>query len=164
MKFRLHIVAALSVMFTVVVGGCKSIDDMRLPSAPVNIVFQSLGMWEKYGVTGAMQYRTFIKSERIPYDYPYSVSSYTGYGGVLLVSDYFGTPIAYDLSCPVECKPNVRVIVTGENVAECPVCHSTYGIFEGLGRPLSGIAYDRGYGLTRYVVAPTGAGGYQIYN
>ena len=31
--------------------------------------------------------------------------TYTGFGGILLVTDMSGSPLAYDLACPVECTP-----------------------------------------------------------
>jgi hypothetical protein len=132
---------------------CHTIDDDRIPSTPVYINFSSQGMWDTYGVGGALETRRFIKSDRIPANYPYAAGNYTGYGGVLLVCDFTGNFIAYDLACPVECKATTRVQVdTDANIAVCPTCHSTFAIFENYGYPLSGKAADYGYGLRRYYV------------
>lgn len=135
--------------------GCDRVDSDRLPAMPVNIVFQTVGVWDYYGVPGALETRRFIRTqkEQLPADFPYTVSTYTGFGGVLLCGDLYGNPVAYDLSCPVECRADVRIEVdrTG-NVAYCPVCGSTYSIFENYGSPLSGLAAERGYGLQRYKV------------
>lgn len=163
MKRTLTILRALGLVTATLCTACSSIDDTRLPAAPVNIVFADAGMWSVYGVGGAMQSRRFIKSERVPADFPFTASTYTGFGGVLLVCDFFGHYLAYDLSCPVECRQDVRVnIVAGGDVAECPVCHSTYSVFENYGRPVSGIAARDGYGLQRYKVSATAGGGYVI--
>lgn len=132
---------------------CHTIDDDRIPASPVNIVFSDVGMWNTYGVGGALDTRRFIKADRIPANFPYTAASYTGFGGILLVCDFNGNYLAYDLACPVECKATVRIQVnTDSSVAECPVCHSTYSIFENYGYPLSGSAAQHGYGLRRYYV------------
>lgn len=134
---------------------CNRIDDDRIPPVNVNIVFTTDGVWAKYGIAGAKDFRKFIKTStlKIPADFPYTGSTYTGYGGVLLVGDMFGQPQAYDLSCPVEVKPDIRIEVDMDAAnAHCPVCGSTYDIFMGIGHPISGPAADRGYGLTRYRV------------
>lgn len=62
-------------------------DNKRLPAVPVQIVFSDPGGWITYGVSGAMQSRRFIRALKIPADFPYTSTTFTGYGGVLLVSD-----------------------------------------------------------------------------
>ena len=134
---------------------CARIDDHRIPSVPVNIQFTTQGMWDTYGVTGAMQHKRFIKKVdgNVPSNFPYSVATYTGYGGVLLVSDIFGNALAFDLACPYEVKPDIRVTIDEDaHDAVCPVCGSTYDVFNGYGRPTSGPAAQHGYGLTVYRV------------
>ncbi len=134
-------------------SACHTIDVDRVPAYPVNITFSSVGMWDTYGVGGALDTRRFIKSERIPANYPYAAGNYTGFGGVLLVCDYNGNAVAYDLACPVECKATIRVQVDNDShLAECPTCHSTYAIFENYGYPMSGRAAELGYGLRQYYV------------
>ncbi|MDE5594686.1 MAG: hypothetical protein K2I89_03835, partial [Muribaculaceae bacterium] len=142
--------------------GRERLDDQRSPPSPVNIAFPTVGDWNVLGVGGALDYRRFIKEELIPADYHYSAISATGFGGVLLVCDVNGNPVAYDLSCPVECKRDVRIFVnTDELVGECPKCHSTYDIFTLGGHPLSGQAAKDGFGLRRYNVGP-GRGDYML--
>lgn len=136
-------------------SSCDRVDSNRLPAMPVNIVFQTVGVWDYYGVPGALETRKFIRNskEQVPADFPYTVSTYTGFGGVLLCGDLYGNPVAYDLACPVECRADVRIEVDRDgNVAYCPMCGSTYSIFENYGSPLSGLAAERGYGLQRYKV------------
>lgn len=144
---------------------CSRIDDKRLPAVPVNIVFTTEGMWAKYGIGGALEHRRFIKSQSnpVPADFPYTVSTYTGFGGVLLVGDLYGNPLAYDLSCPFEASPEIRITVDSDNHdAVCPACGSTYDIFGGYGRPTSGPSAERGYGLTRYNVFEGGVMNYRV--
>lgn len=145
--------------------GCKTIDDDRIPPVNVNIVFTTDGVWSRYGIGGALDSHRFIKSGNltVPADFPYAVSYYTGYGGVLLCGDIYGNPIAYDLSCPYEAKPNIRIEVDNDaHDAYCPVCHSTYDIFAGDGRATSGPAAERAYGLTRYRVYEGGVMNYRV--
>ncbi len=146
-KALLAIVAILSV-------SCSSIDDERIPPYNVYVNFATEADWITYGVSGAMQYRMFVKQLREPQGYPWSVMSATGFGGVLICTDYIGNVVAYDLACPVECKQDVRVVIDDkESVARCPVCGSTYDVFGTYGYPLSGLAHERHYGLQVYRVA-----------
>jgi hypothetical protein len=157
MKVKINIL--LSLVAAILLGGCHTLDDDRIPPSAVTVVFQTIGDWESYGVGGALQYRRFIKKESIPSGYPYKAIEYTGFGGVLLVCDYYGNPCAYDLACPVECKSNIRVQVDNDlHIAVCPQCGSSYYIFENYGHPYGGEAAERGYGLRRYSVVKGGTG------
>lgn len=147
-----HIIAAL--LGALFLSACDSVDDERIPSMPVRIDFPTVGDWQRYGVAAALDSRSFIKADRIPQGFPYTEMSATGFGGILLVCSFDNNPLAYDLSCPVEVKPSVRVSVDKENnVARCSVCGSAYDVFR-TGAPLSGPAADKGYALTRYRVGP----------
>ncbi len=125
-------------------SACSSVDDERIPSVPVRIEFATIGEWQAYGVAGALDYRRFIKSEKQPEGFAYSADA----------CSFDNNPLAYDLSCPVEINKNTRVYIDTEfNIARCPVCQSTFDVYR-TGAPLSGIAADKGYALTRYRVAP----------
>ena len=154
----LIVAAAVGVALT----GCHHIDNHRLPVSYVHISFTTVGEWDMYGVTGAGQSRRFILPEKLPVGFPYTASSATGLGGVLLCTTYLGTPVAYDLACPVECRANVRVFINEDNEAECPVCHSRYDVFEKLGYPMSGPAAEDGFGLEVYRVGPGSMGEYML--
>lgn len=146
-------------------GGCSSVDNKRTPPAPVRIAFPTEAEWRLWGTPAATDYRTFIfnANERVPANFPWTALTHTGYGGVLLVSDVMGTPVAFDLSCPVENRADVRVAVDTEtNQAVCPVCKSRYEVFSNFGIPLSGRAHDLGYALTRYNVGPGQGGEYRV--
>lgn len=151
----------------VTVTGCESIDDDRIPPAAVSITFTTIGDWNLYGVAGAGDYREFIltDTERLPIGYPYKGLDRTGYGGVLLVCDPLGEPLAYDLSCPVEAKPTIRIIPDADSdiagVAICPKCQSRYNLY-GAGAPMSGEAHSKHYGLRRYSVSIGGSFPYAI--
>lgn len=155
--------------------GCHEVDDDRIPNYAVNINITDAGLWNSYGVAGFGSHRDFILASgtRLPSGFPYSQQSATGFGGVLLINgmDPFtnetDVPLAYDLACPVECKPDIRVEIEGELYdAVCPVCHSHYNVTMMGGSPLSGPAAEgkRKYGLRRYKCLPSGTGGYLIIN
>lgn len=147
-----HILTAVA--FAAAVCSCTSIDDDRIPPYAVYLPFNTEADWITYGVAGAASHKQFIKSQRIPANYPWTAMSMTGFGGILLCTDYMGNPVAYDLACPVECRQDVRVAVdnnTGQAV--CPVCGSHYDIFGTYGYPLSGPAHERHYGLQVYHVS-----------
>lgn len=130
---------------------------------PVYVPFYTIGDWNIYGTPGAGSFRYFIKEQFQPQGFNYSAISATGYGGVLLIGDVHGRPVAYDLACPVECKQSIRVRVMAENlVAECPQCHSTYDLITNYGYPLSGPAAKDGFGLQRYYVVDGNNGEYRV--
>lgn len=143
-------------------AGCSHSVDItfnRVPRAPVYVPFTTAGDWDIYGCNAALSARRFIRQTSEPAGYTYNDYSYTGYGGILLVCDIHSVPRAYDLSCPVECQRDVRVIVDYQtDLARCPECGSTYDVFllngsaNLAGAPVSGPASVSGYGLRRYQV------------
>lgn len=159
------IFAAIVVGVFFALEGCSSVDDKRTPPAPVYVAFPTEAEWRTWGVPSATDYRTFIfnSSERVPSNFPWTALTQTGYGGVLLVADVLGNPVAFDLSCPVENRPEVRVAVDTEtHQAVCPRCKSRYEVFSNFGIPLSGKAQEMGYALTRYSVGAGGGGEYRV--
>ena len=156
--------------------GCETVVDERIHNMAVCIDLSQAGQWQTWGVAAVGQANYFVYqpgSERLPSGFPYKRSSATGFGGVLLVMgmDPFSlqtmTPLAFDLSCPVEKSPAIRVAVDPESLeAVCPDCHSHYDVIMAGGAPLSGPAATgkRKYGLRRYSCLPTAFGGYLISN
>lgn len=141
--------------------GCSRIDSNRIPYAPVNISLNNDGLWNTYGVSAPGMSRQFIKPD-VPSRSFYTAMSYTGFGGVLLLCNSQGIPVAFDLACPVEAKQSVRLFVNDAMEAECHQCGSRYNILLGDGGPISGPAVDYKYGLQRYSVIPQSFGGYII--
>lgn len=162
---RQYYIYIMCIVVTMGVISCTEISDNQLPISQVKINLSTAGYWQTYGVTSPGAYRMFVKSERIPANYPYNANVYTGFGGVLLVSDiYSGEPVAYDLSCPVERRTNVRVTIENESYdAVCASCGSHYNVMGGWGAPISGKALIEKVGLTRYYVVKTGSG-YNVVN
>lgn len=150
---------------------CDEVVDDRIPAMPVTILLSNAGSWNTYGVAAYGQYRYFIKELRQPANFGYTDQTFTGFGGVLLIGgvDPFNgntlAPLAYDLSCPVECKPDIRVAIDPQTLdAVCPVCGSHYNVTSAVGAPVSGVAADgkHKYGLQRYSCRRTSFGGYDI--
>lgn len=156
-------------MMLILTTGCDSVDDERIPAVPVSLNLASTPLWDTYGVSAFGDYRSFIKTLGVPRDFPYSEKTYTGYGGLLIVCGVnpftleAGVPMAYDLCCPVECKPEIRVEMRQQGAipeAVCPVCGSHYDVVERGGSPVSGPALQDKYGLRRYEARPGAYGGY----
>lgn len=149
-----------------------NVDNTRLPAYPVHLSLSGAGMWNTYGVGGVGQWRTFIKEQGVPTGFPYLAASYTGFGGLLLVGvdaaanfadeTWPYLPMAFDLSCPVECEQDVRVYVDEDKFeAVCPVCHSRYTLMSG-GGPVAGPAVGYKYGLETYRCTGTPMTGFTI--
>ena len=155
------------------ITACNTVDESRIPSVSVNLNLASASLWDTYGVSAFGDSRIFIRPLGEPRNFPYTDKTATGYGGLLIVSGMnpftleAGVPMAYDLSCPVECKPDIRVAMkAGEALpyAECPKCGSTYDVVERAGSPTSGPALQHKYGLRRYEVRAGAYGGYIFSN
>ena len=155
-------------------SGCESVDDTRIPAVPVYINLSDPGLWNSYGTPGFGIYNYFILQEGVPREpagFNYIHNSATGFGGVLLIGGVnpfegnVSAPMAYDLSCPVEKSPTIRVRIDPETLeAVCPVCLSHYDVTMGAGAPTEGPAAqgEHKYGLRRYYCHPTSLNGYII--
>ncbi len=140
-------------LITLISAGCHSVDDERIPYSEVRLKFTTIGDWHRYGIGGAAESKRYINAgnTRVPADFPYTDLDRTGYGGLLLSMDAMGNLVVYDLACPYEVRPTVRLTVPeGEPYAQCPECGSTYDIYTNYGHPRSGPAADKGYALRRY--------------
>jgi len=152
-------------------AGCGSeLDDTRIPAFSVQINLTDPGRWNVYGVSAYGQANYFVRQSRIPANFPYTETTYTGFGGVLIImgmNPFLAgemAPLAYDMACPVECDANIRVAIDPDTFeAVCPVCDSHYDVTMGAGAPIAGPALTGSvkYGLQRYSVIP-GGGGYMI--
>lgn len=124
----------------------------RIPDASVSMRV-NIDYWK---LSAVLNYHRFTDKQGLP------ESSFLGFGGILLVNGFpmNGESVAfyaYDLSCPVEARPDVRVVINSEHLqAECPKCKSRYAVFEGGGFPTFGEAKEKSYYLKRYNVRLSG--------
>lgn len=175
MKKLLRVILSLFGL-TVILTSCNGLDNERIPNMAVYISLADAGVWNTYGVSGFGSHRNFILTGQgapQPSNFTYRPGSATGFGGVLLIEgmDPFNNlgayPLAYDLACPVERDPNIRVYISNEDyVAVCSQCHSVYDVTMAAGAPISGEALTGKYkyALKQYSVVPSGSGGYIIRN
>ncbi|MCH5223112.1 MAG: hypothetical protein J1E82_03650 [Muribaculaceae bacterium] len=172
MRFSNFIYLTITLAITAFCQGCDSVNDERIPNMPVNISISNAGLWNTYGVAGFGSYRNFTLSPRQPASFPYSSKSATGFGGVLLIEgiDPFlgntAAPLAYDLACPVERSPEIKVTINSEYMAVCPVCQSIYDVTMQRGAPIGGPAATGKYkyALKTYTCLSSTEGGYFITN
>jgi nitrite reductase/ring-hydroxylating ferredoxin subunit len=88
----------------------------------------------------------------------------TGYGGILVFhgqengADAF---FAYDMACPNEASPSVKVAVENTLFARCPKCKTKYEIWAGVGNPVEGPSK---YSLKRYTNVSNNGNTVTIYN
>lgn len=161
------IVTAAALIFP---ASCSNdVDNDRIPAARVYVPFTTIGDWNLYGVHAAMESRRFVPQLREPAGYVWTAIASAGYGGVLLTSDVYGSLWVFDLACPVERDPQVRVAVAkGGTDARCPKCGSTYDVFgtggRGRGVALTGpaAAKNKNYSLRLYNIAFGADGRYAL--
>ena len=94
-------------LITIIATSCDGGDRDRIPAAAVRVEFANQAMWDQYGVSGSFIHRRFILNQKIPAGFPYTLSSATGYGGLMLITNEHGVPYVYDLCCPVEINSNI---------------------------------------------------------
>lgn len=134
---------------------CSKVDDNRIPPTRVNIQFRNVGEWDIYGNPAACSVKIFDKEKGIPAASFFTATTFTGFGGVMLVADPTGEFRAYDRACPVEARRDAVVVFDADNpqgAARCTVCKSTFDIYN-YGAAVSGRAADMHYGLRRLRVS-----------
>ncbi|MFZ4456017.1 MAG: (2Fe-2S)-binding protein [Bacteroidales bacterium] len=97
-------------------------------------------------------------------NHSYNQIERTGYGGILVFhgqengADAF---FAYDMACPNEASPSVKVVVENTLFARCPKCKTKYEIWAGVGNPVEGPSK---YSLKRYINVSVSGNLVTIYN
>ncbi|MGL5785356.1 MAG: hypothetical protein ACRCX4_00845 [Bacteroidales bacterium] len=141
------------VVSLVLMSACGNSETVsRIPDASVNLRANI----DYYGLTTPYTYKSFTSKQGLP------ETTFLGYGGILLIGgiDFNGDHVAYyafDLSCPVEARPDIKVGINKELLqAECPKCKSRYAVFEGAGYPTFGEAKEKSYYLRRYTTRLSG--------
>ena len=135
------------VMLLAFMSACGNSETVsRIPDASVNLR-ANIDYWK---ITAILDYHRYVDKQGLP------ETSFLGFGGILLVNGFpvNGESVAYyafDLSCPVEARPDIKVGINKELLqAECPKCKSRFAVFEGAGYPTYGEAKEKSYYLKRY--------------
>lgn len=112
-----------------------SCDDSVQSSIPDYPVYLDLNLASTYpNFNSPNQSLTFLKriieTDRI------------GYGGILVYIGFDGEFYAFDMCCPYEAKPTVRVYPNDIGQAVCEKCGTVFDIGYGIGNPSSGPAKE----------------------
>lgn len=146
------------VCMLLVVGACQKVMINPIPSArvsiPIDVYYTDMELEPVLGIKSYTQKR---------YE-----TDYLGFGGVVVIHGYDGASTmgeyalyAFDLACPNEVLPTVRVEPHSDGTATCPTCKTVYDMTWGFGNPLSGPSK---YALRRYSIIPRGSGEYEVRN
>lgn len=74
----------------------------------------------------------------------YTQTGYTGYGGVIAISNADASWIyAFDMCCPYEAPEKNSVVVYNSLQVQCPKCKTIYNIANGSGKVESGIGSEK---------------------
>lgn len=138
MKTNRYIVLLLVALLV----GCKNQTTTSIPSTKVDFKFNILTDAPQLNANGGVA--TFIK--------PKYVNQYLGYGGVVVFRNFEGSSFsAFDLTCPNEVDPQVRLNVDSiPGEAICPQCGAVFDIAYSRGYPIAGNCKSpmRQYSLT----------------
>ncbi|MEG1585730.1 MAG: hypothetical protein RR346_02525 [Bacteroidales bacterium] len=122
--------------------GCKDYADSVIPSTKVESELNLLTTDLELATPGGFK----VISART------TKSPYIGYGGLLVVRGYLDDVVyAYDLACPAERNPEVKIRIENGIKAVCPKCGSEFdGIFYGSTLPSAGKAKNEKLFLRQY--------------
>lgn len=125
---------------------CHKLNVSSVPDVRVYFKVSLTGV--DHDLVGSLKYKTFT-TER-------NGGEVIGYSGLLVVCGHDNkTYYAYDLCCPHEVSPNIKIEPTDEGTAECPKCGTIYDTAWGNGQPISGPSESV---LKRYNVVSTNNG------
>lgn len=151
---RLLLFVAYFIIAFLCLQSCEDPNQSRIPYVPVQM-----------NINLSVQYPTFkdVVNDTLVFTKPrlgYEYQDRIGYGGILAIVGIGnnGTAYyAYDLCCPYEADPAIRVYPNDAGTASCKVCGSEFYITDGWGRVSKGPSK---WSLKRYTVSyqqtPTG--------
>jgi nitrite reductase/ring-hydroxylating ferredoxin subunit len=124
---------ALAVFISLPLVGCN---DNVISSIPDFPVYLELNLTSTYP-TFRNSFNKYLLFEKQVF-----VTDRIGYGGILVYTDLNGEYCAFDLSCPYEAKPTIRVEPNTTGQAVCEGCGSVFDLTSGIGNPISGKAKE----------------------
>lgn len=96
-----------------------------IPAYPVNFKINLNSMDAVLRSPGS--YKEYVKG-----NYPILATQSLGYGGLIIVNSIYATNVpdlfAFDLSCPNEGLPNIRIKGAGDGTAKCEKCGKVYDL------------------------------------
>lgn len=107
---------------------CKDDYVSTIPYAPVNL---DLNLIVNYP-----NFRTANQS--MEFEKPRTVTDRIGYGGILVYIDFDNKYDAWDMCCPYEADPSIKVHDNGLGQAVCTDCGTVYDLSWGLAVPIEG--------------------------
>jgi hypothetical protein len=120
------------ILFVGIAFSCDKQYYTSIPNVPVNLDLNLNGLDSK--LNAKLAYEIFTK--------PRVALEQLGYGGILVINGVGENQVdlyAFDLTCPVEAQPSVRIIPDSTGVtAHCPKCGTVFNIADGTGAPKSG--------------------------
>lgn len=127
-------VKLIILFFLISLVSCENKYKSPIPDVPVEIGLNMLSYDPTFGS---------VINDTLIFTYPRQFPPFrVGYGGVLIVVGYDDNLstryFAYDLACPYEVDPNVRVYPNEEGYAVCRKCGSEFFITDGWGRVSKG--------------------------
>ncbi len=140
-----HTLIFFYTLFALALTSCEEVVQSRVPSLRVSVNANIEQRSELHGIKlpgGTAQITT-----------RFNEAPYIGFGGLLIIRGYTSDNEIYcfDLSCPIECKTDVRLTAKNELTWSCPKCGSTYtNLMYGNPMATSGPAKDKGYRLRTY--------------
>ncbi len=144
---RLYLLSFISLVLcpSLLLSSCDELDESRIPPSRVSLNVNINHYKELQGLKLDGGYATL--THRL------NASTYIGYGGLLICRSKYGDNqvFAYDLACPVENKPTVKLEFKDGLIAVCPECHSEFdSVIFGSPQPTKGVAREKGYHLRTY--------------
>jgi nitrite reductase/ring-hydroxylating ferredoxin subunit len=114
----------IPLFFIFLLLGCERDEQKRIPDFTVYLELNLLG-----------EYATFRNPlDTVVYDKRIKELDRNGFGGVLVNIGYDGKYYAYDLACPYEVNPKIRVFPDESGMkAICRECGSEFDIWNGTG-------------------------------
>ena len=126
------------IIFAIILLTCCGPNRTPIPDMPVRLEFNLVSVSELNAFGGFAEFTV-----------PRYASEYLGYGGVLVFHTIDGNFCAFDMSCPYEAKPDVRVHCDNSGIARCDSCKSAFYVGDGNAFLIDGGAR---FPLKRYAV------------
>jgi len=108
------------ILFAIFLLTCCNPKKNPIPDMPVRLEFNLVTQPSLAALLGFAEFTV-----------PQHVSQYLGYGGILVFHTIDGKFCAFDMSCPYEAQPDVRVHCDNTGIARCDSCQSAFYVGDG---------------------------------